>query len=284
MGYDGNMKACLCNTYIAILLSFATGCIKEYSYEYKPANTLKDAQGICLPSVIHGSFFQNTRLDNDTAYIELQVNVAVTGSYFITTDLQNGFQFADSGTFNTTGLQTVRLKPTGTAVDTGYTDFTVCFDTSCCPLSVYVSEAPAIELPDNAWQYTDVSTGKTYTGSFNATSYVATPISTLVSLRKQIMTPEDTSFEISLVFPPTGIETGSFITDEDNAWSYTYKGVCVNCAWEVAYQLYGAISNIVVTDYDALTKTIKGTFSGTAINGDDEVVPIKDGKFKATID
>ena len=278
------MKAYLFKTYVVIFLLFAAGCRKEYSYEYTPANTLKDAQGICLPSVIHGSFFKNTRLDNDTAYIELQVNVAVTGSYFITTDLQNGFQFADSGTFNNTGLQTIHLEPTGTPVDTGYTDFTVCFDTSCCPLSVYVSEAPATELPDNAWQYTDVSTGKTYTGNFNATYYLATPVSTLVSLRKQVITPDDTSFEISLVFPATGIETGSFTTEDENAWSYTYKGVCINCAWEVAYVLYGAISNIVVTDYDALTKTIQGTFSGTTINGENEVVPIRDGKFKAIIE
>lgn len=278
------MKAYLFKTYVAILLLFATGCVKEYSYEYKPANTLKDAQGMCLPSVIHGSFFKNTSLNNDTAYIELQVNVAVTGSYFISTDFQNGFQFADSGTFNATGLQIVHLEPTGNPVDTGYTDFTVCYDTSCCPISVHVNEAPANELPDNAWQYTDVSTGKTYTGSFNATDYLATPVSTLVSLRKQIITPADTSFEISFVFPPTGIETGSFTTDEGNAWSYSYSGVCVNCAWEVAYRLYGAITNIVVTDYDALTKTIKGTFNGTTINGENKVVAIKDGKFKAVIE
>src|SRR6478735_9045730 len=278
------MKAYLYKTYVAILLLFAAGCTKEYSFEYKPANTLKDAQGICLPSSIHGSFFKNTTLDNDTAYIELQVNVAVTGSYFITTDLQNGFQFADSGTFNTTGFQTVHLKPSGYPVDTGYTNFTVCYDTSCCPLSVYVSEAPVNELPDNSWQYTNVSNGKTYTGSFNATNYLATPVSTLVSLRKQIITAADTSFEISFVFPPTGVTTGSFATDEGNAWSYTYSGVCVNCAWEVAYQLYGAITNIVVTDYDALTKTIEGTFSGTTIDGENKVVPIKDGKFKAAIE
>jgi len=278
------MKAYLFKTFIPILLLLATSCRKEYSLEYEPTNTLKDEQGICLPSVIHGSFLKSIELDNDTAYLELQVNVAVTGSYFITTDLQNGFQFADSGTFNTTGLQTVHLKPTGTPIDTGYTNFTVCYDTSCCPFSVYVAEAPATELPDNAWQYTDASNGKTYTGNFNATNYLPTPISTLVSLRKEIITPADTSFEISFVFPPTGIETGSFTTDKGNAWSYSHSGVCVNCAWEVAYKLYGAITNIVVTDYDVLTKTIKGTFSGTTINGENEVVPIKNGKFKAIIE
>jgi len=278
------MKAYLFKTFIPILLLLATSCRKEYSLEYEPTNTLKDEQGICLPSAIHGSFFKSIELDNDTAYLELQVNVAVTGLYFITTDLQNGFQFADSGTFNTTGLQIVHLKPAGTPVDTGYTNFTVCYDTSCCPVSVYVSETPVNELPDNAWQYTDASNGKTYTGNFNATNYLATPISTLVSLRKQIITPADTSFEISFVFPITGIHTGSFTTDKDNAWSYSHSGVCVNCAWEVAYQLYGAITNIVVTDYDAPTKTIKGTFSGTAINGENKVVPIKDGKFKAVIE
>jgi len=51
----------------------------------------------------------------------------------------------------------------------------------------------------------------------------------------------------------------------------------------VAYVLYGALSTIVVSDYDAGTKTIKGSFSGTAVNGDNEVVPVKDGMFKAVI-
>ena len=281
------MKAYLFKTYIPILLLLATGCRKEYSLEYQPTNTLKDAQGICLPSVIHGSFFKSIGLDNDTAYLELQVNVAVTGSYFITTDLQNGFQFANSGTFNTTGLQTVHLKPTGNPVDSGYTNFTVCYDTSCCPVSVHVSGASANEstgeLPDNAWQYTDVSNGKKYSGNFNATYYSATPVSTLVSLRKQTITAADTSFEISFVFPPTGIKTGTFTTEKDNAWSYSHSGVCVNCAWEVAFQLYGAITNIVVTGYDPLTKTIKGTFSGTTITGESKVVSIRDGKFKTVI-
>ena len=277
----GNRKAFLVKLGVVVLL--AAGCRKEYSYEYTPANSLKDAQGVCLPSVVQGAFFKNTSLDNDTASIELQVNVVVTGDYFISTDLQNGFRFTDSGTFTNTGLQTVYLKPRGTPLDTGYTGFTVCYDTSCCPLTVYVNPAKIIELPDNSWQYTDVSSGKTYAGNFNATEYLSTPISTLVSLRRLITTPADTSFEISFVFPPAGIQTGAFTTDIENAWSFSHGGVCVNCAWEVAYVLYGALSTIVVSDYDAGTKTIKGSFSGTAVNGDNEVVPVKDGMFKAVI-
>ena len=177
----------------------------------------------------------------------------------------------------------IHLKPIGKPVDTGYTNFTVCYDTSCCPVSVFVNEAPSNELPDNAWEYTDALNGKTFTGSFNATYYLPTPVSTLVSLRKQSINAADTSFEINFTFPPNGIETGSFTTDAGNAMSYSHGGICVNCAWEVAYNLYGAITNIVVTDYNAITKTIKGTFSGTTINGQNEVVPIKDGKFKAVI-
>jgi hypothetical protein len=279
-----NIKAWLIKTYIAVLLLFATGCAKEYSAEYRPGGTLKDAQGICMPSLIYGKFFKNISLDNDTSYIELQVNAALKGRYRIATDMQNGFQFADSGTFNTTGLQIIHLKPTGKPVDKGYTNFTVCYDTSCCPLSVFVNEAPMDDLPDNAWQYTDVSNGKTFMGSFNSTHYLTTPVSTLVSLRKQSINPADTSFEISFTFPPDGIKTGSFTTDESNAMSYSHNGVCVNCAWKVAYNLYGAITNIVVMDYNVITKTIKGTFSGTTINGQNEVVPIKDGKFKAVIE
>ncbi|WP_157580835.1 hypothetical protein [Segetibacter koreensis] len=88
-----------------------------------------------MPSSIHGKFFKSKSLDKDTAYLELKVNVALKGKYHIATDLQNRFKFADSGTFNTTGLQVIRLKPKGTPVDKSYTNFTVCYDTSCCPIT-----------------------------------------------------------------------------------------------------------------------------------------------------
>ncbi|WP_157580837.1 hypothetical protein [Segetibacter koreensis] len=101
---------------------------------------------------------------------------------------------------------------------------------------------------------------------------------------KQVTNPADTSFEISFTFPPDGIKTGSFTTDDGNAVSYSHNGICVNCAWKVAYNLNGAITNIIVTDYDVTTKTIKGTFSGTTINGQNALVPIKNGRFKAVIE
>src|SRR5919202_6812449 len=99
-----NTKTCLIKKFAAILLLVVgTGCIKEYSVEHKFGGTLKDAQGICMASLIHGAFFKNINLDNDTGYVELQVNVATEGPYLVATNMQNGFKFADSGTFTATG-------------------------------------------------------------------------------------------------------------------------------------------------------------------------------------
>jgi hypothetical protein len=49
------------------------------------------------------------------------------------------------------------------------------------------------------------------------------------------------------------------------------------------YVLKGVITTISVDSYDAQTNLIKGSFSGTTVDWNDEVVSIKDGKFSAIV-
>ena len=121
------------------LVVVSSSCQKELSPEpviqdstFSATGSLKDSNNNCYAAVVHGSFYNGVTPGSATAYIAVQVNVIYTGSYKITTDIQNGFGFADSGVFVEAGLTTIHLKPFGTPLFPGPADFLVSFDTSFC--------------------------------------------------------------------------------------------------------------------------------------------------------
>jgi hypothetical protein len=115
----------------------AISCQKEYSVDtgimpgVSATGTLKDSLGNCQPVTINGTVRVDSIL-RDTNNVVIQVNVTAPGSYNISTDVQNGYSFSDSGYFSTIGLQTVRLKGTGRAITATASDFTVTFNNSSC--------------------------------------------------------------------------------------------------------------------------------------------------------
>src|SRR6478609_1632657 len=90
------------NIFILIFL-ITTGCQRELFWDVTSRGTLKDAQGICYPSIVYGDFYKGATPHKDTSYIQVKVNVYSPGNYFISTDLQNGLQFISSGYFSDTG-------------------------------------------------------------------------------------------------------------------------------------------------------------------------------------
>lgn len=117
-------------------------CQKELSVEYGSAakGSLQSSSGDCLPKTVNGAYVAAKSL-NDTNYIDVTVNVTSPGPYKISTDTSNGYSFAATGTFTTTGQNTVRLKGSGTPAAVGTDDFTVAFDTSLCDVTVIVLPA-----------------------------------------------------------------------------------------------------------------------------------------------
>src|SRR4051812_6084869 len=94
-------------------------CQKEFSLENPVSKadakgSLTDSLGNCLYDSVHGTFYDGVAPGGDTAYVEVKVQVDSVGNYRIYTDFQNGFMFADSGFFNATGINTIKLKPIGT--------------------------------------------------------------------------------------------------------------------------------------------------------------------------
>lgn len=145
---------------IGLLLLFAfifQACQKELSFENdgtpSEGSLQSDVSGDCLPKNVAGIYEAGTALDG-TNYIEVQVDVTATGAYTIYTDTVNGMWFRATGTFTSTGLQTVKLTSHGTPVDAGIDNFVVTYNTTFCVVNINVLPAggavPAVFTLDGA--------------------------------------------------------------------------------------------------------------------------------------
>lgn len=119
-----------------------TACQKEKSFETGAAPSAgllqENASGDCLPKTVNGVYVEGTALKADSNYIDVQVNVTKAGSYTVYTDTVNGVYFRATGTFTSTGINTVRLKGNGTPVNDGISNFTVTYTTSSCLVPVTI--------------------------------------------------------------------------------------------------------------------------------------------------
>ncbi|MEO6329648.1 MAG: hypothetical protein ABIO55_11980 [Ginsengibacter sp.] len=107
--------------------------------------TLGGAGGTCTPITSAGIYTQGIPLDASNT-ISIQVNVAAIGSYDISTNTVNGVIFSSSGSFTTTGAQTVILKGAGTPISSGTQNFAVTFDAGTCNFSITFDAPPSPAL------------------------------------------------------------------------------------------------------------------------------------------
>lgn len=91
--------------------------------------------------------------------VTLNVTANVPGGYYISTDLVDGFSFSGSGTFTTTGPQTITLTGSGTPVAPGTYTFTVYYGNSSTTYTITVLASMNIPCPGLA---TVTYAGKTY--------------------------------------------------------------------------------------------------------------------------
>ncbi len=107
-------------------------CQKEYSCEGGLSNcsisggtavfTSTGAGGACDNPISSGQFYTGVSL---TSANKVQINIEVTtvGTYAITTNSADGFQFTGTGNFTDTGRQTITLKGSGTPSKEGSFSF-----------------------------------------------------------------------------------------------------------------------------------------------------------------
>ncbi len=129
--------------FVATLLTISVlfnACKKEKSFEGSntpSTGSLKsDVTGDCLPKTVAGAYEKGVELDGTENYIEIQVDVSQGGAYLITSDTLNGISFKATGVFTNTGLQTIKLKGSGTPFVDGIANFTIFYDTTSCTVAV----------------------------------------------------------------------------------------------------------------------------------------------------
>ena len=110
-------------------------CNFTVNVESPAVGTLGGGNGNCTPFAISGNYQQGISLDS-TSSVQIQVTVTTPGTYNISTNSVNGAVFSASGTFVTTGMQTVNLYASGIPVNSGLQNFTVTFGSSSCTFSI----------------------------------------------------------------------------------------------------------------------------------------------------
>lgn len=273
-------------------------CIKEYSLENGSGTglatgTLKDSSNNCLFTSVHGNFYAGFAAQTDSTFLELGVNVTQPGYYHITTDLQNGFKFADSGFFTTIGINTILLKPVGTPAAATTSTFSVMFDSSLCNFSVNVLDSTVTgtgggdtvgnidpdTLATNSWIFT--ANGHTYFGPITTAQLGADHSELYISGPTQYS--RDTLFVLTVHFLVT-INTGTYYTFNYATAFNLDKNTGNNERIYRASDLNTSqVITIEITKYDAATKTVSGTFNGNSLDINGNRVPITNGVFKAII-
>lgn len=174
------MRSCLI-TLIAVAFLFSS-CQKEKSFEQGQLaqGSLQDDVGDCLPKTINGNYIADQIL-SDSNYIEVTLDVTRTGRFTIFTDTVNGYSFRLQGSFANAGVNTVRLKGSGTPLAEGTDNFTVFFDSSFCTVQITVAPAGSTPPPPSAsgtyfpltanswWSYDDGAGSDTIKTTVNGT-------------------------------------------------------------------------------------------------------------------
>ena len=282
---------------IAILFN---ACQKEYSVEngkvtFNAVGSLKDSSGNCMPAAVFGTFYNGVTPGSDTAYVELKVNVDSIGSYTITTDLQNGFMFADSGYFSTTGTNTIKLKPIGTPILQKPTFFTVSFDTSICSFTVNVLDSSGTgggtgggiddttNYSDSAWRFRDSAT--TYNGFFDQAFVIDTLGGTYMVLTGYTAANGDSAFVLSIPTVGGVITPGTYTTATTSVFYLAdlTTGPPFPFIFSANFLTAPDFLTINIVSYNSTTRIVTGNFSGTAKDALGNSITISEGSFKAYI-
>lgn len=137
------MKPFTSTVSIAALLLFSAlmlvTCNKEYSFEGALPSTsaVYTINGICTNAILNGNYYVAEAVDT-SHYIQIEVNVSITGTFYISTNNADGIQFSAIGNFTTSGIQTVILKATGTPSLSGSFIFSIGIN-SACSITVLVN-------------------------------------------------------------------------------------------------------------------------------------------------
>jgi hypothetical protein len=210
----------------------------------------------CASAIVNGIYESGTALDA-TNTITLTANVTGAGPYSITAT-QNGMSFTGSGNFATAGPgQAITLF--GTGVPVTYGDFNVQIP-GYCTFEVTVDPSPV--GAGGTWKFT--SAGTLYDGiTFDADELIDNNITYLTI--EGIASVGTSAIILTMIVDgggqiTTGDYSGTATTGKMAGFTHTYG----TATW-IAGLGTGSSVNIKLTTYNTVTKKVKGTFSGEAV-------------------
>lgn len=106
----------------------------------EPLGGTSEGALVCDGLTVNGEYFSGTQTDA-TNYIEFPVHITKPGTFFISSSLENGLQFAGQGEFSDTGSYTIQLGAAGTPDSTGSSSFTITYGNTTCNFTIDVQAA-----------------------------------------------------------------------------------------------------------------------------------------------
>jgi len=122
---------------------------------------LGDSLGNCKPVIVKGTYRQGTSLNN-TNTIQVQVNVAESGTYYIYTDPVNNVNFTGSGIVGK-GSQMITLTGAGDPTFSGEQTYTLHYGNSQCSFTINFEKAAGpsgdyfVTTQKSNWSYLNFS-------------------------------------------------------------------------------------------------------------------------------
>ena len=237
----------------------------------------------CGTAVPDGLFEEGTQL-NASNTVTIDVNVVSIGTYNLTTTLNNGMTFSSGPrTFTMTGPTTVTLVGSGTPVAQGLFNIQVPGSPACTfPLTV----DPPLATYD--WQFSVTNAPTTiYRGENDAVSLGSNPPIPGTSFIIQGSNASGSDlFVIALVDLSGTINSGETYSTSAtiaNAAIFNYDLPSpLTDTYSADPGQTGVTMIFTVTTHIVATKTITGTFSGTAKNSAGQIITITAGTFKGT--
>ena len=174
------------------------------------SGVLGDSSGNCKPVSLAGQYAQGIVL-NSTNTLQVQVTVAIVGSYSIKTNTVNGVTFSKAGTFTSTGVQTVTLTGNGTPTNSGGQNFTLSYGNSLCNFKITFDPPASGTLGGGGGSCTPFAIAGVYTQGIvldaTNTVQIQVNVATLGSYNITTNTIDGVTFSNSGNFTATGVQT-----------------------------------------------------------------------------
>jgi hypothetical protein len=233
----------------------------------------------CSSPDVLGLYEATTQL-NVSNVIDIDVNVTTAGTYSFTIPAVNGMTFTSSGTFASTGPATIRLIGSGTPLAGGSFSITVP-GTPSCTFQLVVDPVPVID-----WKFTVTNPAPniTYQGQTDDAQLQSSGGLLIFALAGS---NSDGTDDFLMGFSDANtINAGeTYTTSAGAVFSYapvTVNGLPNTDPYVASPTTSGVLITFTITSHNISTKTITGTFAGTAKNTAGQIITVTAGTFTGT--